>query len=262
MATGATEIVEDAHVAHVKVIALDAPIPDRHLALYVGYNSVEVGQLQGQYIMNHVKKGGNLFFFNGSANDPRDSDQLTGYYSDVLHPPGRQSPYHVADYVLGVPPTTASGRQMMRDFLDTTKPSPRIQGIVAVNDEVAAGMISSLRKRHYSPWPVVVGQDASLAGVSNLLTGHEALTLYKPVWAEADTAADGASALAANRPVPSAFNQRYTLLFEQGKVRAALLAPVPLTPSNIESTVIKDRYISSSALCASHQKLCRKYHIK
>jgi D-xylose transport system substrate-binding protein len=258
--TAATQIILDAHARHVKVISLDAAIPAHGLDLFAGYDSFRAGKLQAMYILSHVRKHGNLLFLNGSSNDPRDDNQRVGAYDRILSPLQQKRYYGSAGYWFAPNPTKKAGEQLMRQILRTNK-NISIQGIVAVNDDVAAGVIQVLDSLRYRGHPVIVGRDASLVGASNVLRGKEAMTVYRPVHPEAVAAADAANAILTHKPIPKEFSNSYKLIEQQGTVRAALLEPIRVTRDNIGSTVIKDKFVSRTALCADAVKLCRKYHI-
>jgi D-xylose transport system substrate-binding protein len=69
-----------------------------------------------------------------------------------------------------------------------------IQGVLAANDNIAGAVIADLKAKHLHPLPLS-GQDASVAGVQNIISGWQTGTVYKYVPAEAKAAADAAVAL-------------------------------------------------------------------
>jgi D-xylose transport system substrate-binding protein len=74
------------------------------------------------------------------------------------------------------------------------KTNNNIQGIVAANDNIAGAVIADLKAKHLKPIPLS-GQDASAAGVQNIISGWQTGTVYKYVPAEANAAAAAAVAL-------------------------------------------------------------------
>ena len=74
------------------------------------------------------------------------------------------------------------------------KTNNHIQGILAANDNIAGAVIADLKAKHLSPIPLS-GQDASAAGVQNIISGWQTGTVYKYVPDEAKAAADAAVAL-------------------------------------------------------------------
>ncbi len=74
------------------------------------------------------------------------------------------------------------------------KTSNKIQGVLAANDNIAGAVIADLKAKHLSPLPLS-GQDASVQGVQNIISGWQTGTVYKYVPAEANAAAAAAVAL-------------------------------------------------------------------
>ncbi len=74
------------------------------------------------------------------------------------------------------------------------KTNNNIQGVLAANDNIAGAVIADLKAKHLKPLPLS-GQDASVGGVQNIISGWQTGTVYKYVPAEAKAAADAAVAL-------------------------------------------------------------------
>ena len=74
------------------------------------------------------------------------------------------------------------------------KTSNKIDGVLAANDGLGNAAISALKQRKLPQIPVT-GQDATLEGIQNIVTGDQCMTVYKAIQKEAD-AAGGAGHLA------------------------------------------------------------------
>ena len=74
------------------------------------------------------------------------------------------------------------------------KTSNHIQGVLAANDNIAGAVVADLKAKGLKPLPLS-GQDASVQGVQNIISGWQTGTVYKYVPAEAKAAADAAVAL-------------------------------------------------------------------
>ena len=74
------------------------------------------------------------------------------------------------------------------------KTNNNIQGVLAANDNIAGAVIADLKAKHLKPLPLS-GQDASVAGVQNIISGWQTGTVYKYVPDEANAAAQAAVAL-------------------------------------------------------------------
>src|SRR5439155_52222 len=81
---------------------------------------------------------------------------------------------------------------------------PNINAVVTPNDDNANAVISVLQKNSIpaNSFPTT-GQDASTAGLQNILKGYQCGTVYKPVYAEAQAAAALAVYLRAGQTPPS-----------------------------------------------------------
>jgi D-xylose transport system substrate-binding protein len=74
------------------------------------------------------------------------------------------------------------------------KTNNHIQGVLAANDNIAGAVVADLKAKGLKPLPLS-GQDASVQGVQNIISGWQTGTVYKYVPAEAKAAAEAAVAL-------------------------------------------------------------------
>ncbi len=107
------------------------------------------------------------------------------------------------------------------------------------------------------------GQDATAAGIQNILLGKQTMTVYKPIQAEADVAANAALALCAGEDpstITSDFEfQTIGITAEDGKPADAAegegvvpylaLTPTGVTVDNIGDTVIADGFRTVEEIC-------------
>ena len=108
----------------------------------------------------------------------------------------------------------------------------------------------------------ISGQDATQAGIQNIVLGKQAMTVYKPIEAEADVAAKAALALCAGddpSAVESDFDFKLTgIKAEDGKpseetgdgiVPYLALTPIGVTVDNIADTVVADGFRTTEEIC-------------
>ena len=72
--------------------------------------------------------------------------------------------------------------------------SNNIDGVVAANDGIAGAVVATLKAKGLKPIPLS-GQDATVQGVQNIISGWQTMTVYKYVPDEANAAAAAAVAL-------------------------------------------------------------------
>jgi D-xylose transport system substrate-binding protein len=141
---------------------------------------------------------------------------------------------------------------------------PNINAVLMPNDENGAPIIHYLQTKGIkaNTFPVT-GQDATLTGLQNVISGYQCGTVYKPIYLEAQAAVALAMYIRAGLTPPSALvNGTAKDVSTGAEVKSILLTPEWVTPSTVQSTVIKDGFVPASQLCAgSFAADCTKYGI-
>jgi D-xylose transport system substrate-binding protein len=229
-------------------LTLGAP---KGTADYVSFNNVHVGQLIGQGFVScvsawHVKHP-NVVVMHGSVTDNNATLFAQGY-NGVLTPYFSSGKYTLAAKTAGTwVPTDA-----LTEFTGALSAHSDINSAVIPNDETGAPIISYLRSHGIKPktFPTT-GQDATLTGLQNILAGYQCGTVYKPIYLEAQAAVALALYLRAGKTAPASLvNATSTDPTNGNQVPSVLLTPEWVTPSNMNSTVIKDNFVPASQLCA------------
>jgi D-xylose transport system substrate-binding protein len=129
-----------------------------------------------------------------------------------------------------------------------------INATVEANDGLGNAVITVLKNSGVKANTIpTTGQDATLQGMANVLTGFQCGSVYKAVYQEAQAAVALATVLRANATPPSALVNGTTAPPSgvTGSTQpAVLLVPMWVNKANMASTVIKDKFVSASALCA------------
>ncbi len=117
---------------------------------------------------------------------------------------------------------------------------------MAANDGLGNAAISALKQRKLPQVPVT-GQDATVQGIQNIVSGDQCMTVYKAIKKEADAAAKLAIALAKGQ-TPS---EKTTPVNNQTKdVPSILLEPVAVTKDNIKQYVGEVDFPKLEEICA------------
>jgi D-xylose transport system substrate-binding protein len=146
---------------------------------------------------------------------------------------------------------TWDGPTALTDFQGAFTAHPSINAAVTPNDNNASGIISYLQGKGLKPktFPFT-GQDASLVGFQNVISGYQCGTVYKPIWLEAQAAASLAVYLRAGlKPPAGLVNGTTADSVSKTNVRSVLLTATWVTPELIQKTVIADKVIKASDLC-------------
>jgi D-xylose transport system substrate-binding protein len=126
-----------------------------------------------------------------------------------------------------------------------------INAVVTPNDDNANAVISYLKTLKVPPktFPTT-GQDATLTGLQNILTGYQCGTVYKPIYLEAQAAAALALYVRAGETPPAGLINGKTMDSAQKKdVPSILMVPIWVTAKTIANTVVKDKFVDVAKLC-------------
>ncbi|MCL6454036.1 MAG: sugar ABC transporter substrate-binding protein [Alicyclobacillus sp.] len=234
----AATIVNEANQAGVKVISYDRMITNAKVDYYVSFDNEEVGRLQGQYIADHTPKGGTVVMIDGAQTDNNALLFAKGAH-DVLDPLFKSGQLKLGyeSYTPNWDP--ANGQKEMEAAL--TRLNNKVSAVLAANDGLAGAVIQALSAQGLAGKVPVTGQDATDAGLHDILAGTQSMTVYKAVPREAKLAAELAVDIVDGKSIGSDI---ITGKVNNGAedVPAALLTPVVVTKDNIQSTVIKDGF--------------------
>jgi len=226
---------------------------------YVSFNNVEVGTLIGKgftacVTAEKVAKP-NVLVMRGAPTDNNATLFAQGYNA-VLAPLFANKQYVEVGTPAGTwdPPTAES------EFQQEFTAHKNINSAVIPNDENAAPIITYLQrlKIKAGTFPIT-GQDATLVGLQNILSGYQCGTVYKPIYEEAQAAVGLAMYLRASKKPPAGLVNGQTLdSTSSTQVPSVLLTPEWVTPSNMNSTVIADQFVPAQQLCVgSYVAACK-----
>jgi D-xylose transport system substrate-binding protein len=231
---------------------------------YVSFNNVYVGTLLGNGLVSCIAawkvKNPQVIVMRG---DPTDNNAtlFADGYDAVLAPYFSKGTYKDVSNPAGTwTPATA-----LTEFEAAYTAHPNINAGLMPNDENGAPIIHYLVGRGIKPdtFPMT-GQDATLTGLQNIISGYQCGTVYKPIYLEAQAAVALAMYLRADITPPSSLVNGSVKDIDESNtpVPSILLTPEWVTPSNMASTVIADNFVPASQLCAgSYAADCSKYGI-
>lgn len=252
--TAAATIVEKALAQHVPVIAYDRLIQDKNTAFYVSFDNVKVGQLQGQYISDNYQSyvtangNNNLVMINGSQTDNNAVLFKQGAHSalDPLISGGKLTKVYEQFTPNWDNPTAETEMQAA-----LTQTGGKLAIAYVANDGMAGTVIAALQQAHLAGKVLVTGQDATVAGIQNILLGNQSMTVYKAISKEANAAAQLAAALSAGTSTASLTNGAKTATQDGGNLASVLETPVAVDKTNIASTVLADGFVTKADICAN-----------
>lgn len=249
-------IVAYANRNHVPVLSYDRLIQDSKPAGYVSFNNTKVGELQGQYIADHVKPGGSIIMINGAPTDPNAFDFRNGALS-VLSPLVKAGKLKISYSVMT--PDWSPENAFRETQQALTRLDNHVDGVLAANDGTASGAIRALQEVGLAGKVPVTGQDATDGGLTYILEGLQSMTVFKYIPDEAAAAAQYALGLALDGKAPAGLVNAHV---NNGMidVPSVLLTPLVVTEANMGDTVVKSGYAKLSDICvgaATKAPLCQ-----
>ncbi len=246
------EIESYAKAHGVAVIDYDRLTLGGSRSFYVSFNNVEVGTLLGKGLVSCVASWGvshpNVIVMRGAATDNNATLFAQGYDAVMASYFGSGAWTQEATPAGTWTPATA-----LTEFQQAYTAHPTSNAALIPNDENGAPIISYLQSLHIPAkhFPTT-GQDATLVGLQNVLSGYQCGTVYKPIYEEAQATVALAMFLRAGQTPPSSLvNGTVTDTTSNTQVPSVLLTPEWVTPTNMASTVIADGFVSGAQLCTA-----------
>jgi D-xylose transport system substrate-binding protein len=239
-------IAANAKSQDVKVIDYDRLTLNGDSDYYVSFDNEQVGKLQGQGLVDCLgnTNGQSIAELNGSPTDNNATLFKNGYDS-VLNPMYDQGKLKkVADQ--SVPDwDNQKALTIFEQMLQKT--GNQIDGVLAANDGLGNAVISALKQRKLPQIPVT-GQDATLQGIQNIVSGDQCMTVYKAIKKEADAAAKIAIALAKGE-TPTVSDK-----IDNGtkEIPAQFETPVAVTKDNISKYLGEPDFPKKEDICAGN----------
>ena len=127
-----------------------------------------------------------------------------------------------------------------------------IQGVIGANDNIAGAVVATLKAKGLRPI-ALSGQDATVQGVQNVISGWQTNTVYKYVPDEANAAAAAAIALyKGTRP-----KSNTTRPNGKKKMPTFVIPVVSITKANY-TRLFRDKFLKRSEVCSGeYRKFCK-----
>jgi D-xylose transport system substrate-binding protein len=241
-ASGAA-IEQQATKAGVITVDYDRLTPGGGAALYVSFDNVKVGEVQGTALTKCPQvaneKKVEYVDIDGAPTDNNATLFAQGYDSVLSKQPGWT---RVAKQTGNWDAPTAG-----RVFNSMFAAHPNIKAVMSANDTMAGAVITDLKRVHLNGKVAVGGQDATAAGLQQIMDGNQCFTIYKPSALEAGPAIKAIAQLA-NGQVPD--TNGVTIQDPQTKkqVPAILATPIAITKENVAQP-INDQYTPKKTVC-------------
>src|SRR6266487_5289023 len=247
-------IVAAAKAKNVPIIAYDRLIYSNDTNSYVSFDGVAVGKLQGDYVAMHyqsyVTANGtkNTVVINGAQTD--NNALLFSKGAHQLLDPLFSSGALKNVYEKFTPGwNNATAQTEMQAALTLT--GNKVAVAYVANDGMANNVIAALKAVKLNGKVLVTGQDATVAGIQNILKGDQAMTVYKAITKEAMATAQLVAAISNGADTSSLTGGRTTTIPQSGgaNIASVLETPVTVGKTNIKDTVLADNFVTVQEIC-------------
>ncbi len=229
-------VFKEAKKAGIKIISYDRVVLSPEVDLWVTFDNVKVGQMQGEALMKALPKG-NVYVLKG---DPGDNNAKL-FNAGAMK---AMAPYVEKGDI------KILGEQSVKDWLPAnalqitenvlTQFQNKIDGVLAPNDGTAGGVIQALAGQKLAGKVPVTGQDAELAACKRIIAGTQLMTVYKSLNKLATESAKMTVALVKGEPLP------HPTVKNEG-VDTMQLEPINITKENID-LLVKDGFYTKEQL--------------
>lgn len=174
-ADGAAAAAKKAKGEGVKIISYDRLIMGQDVDVYLSFDNVKVGELQGEYITNLVPKG-SYILMSGAPTDNNAKLFKEGAMHFIQPLIDKGDIKVILDQpVIDWQPSNA--QKIVENAL--TLADNKVDAILAPNDGTASGAIAALEAQGLAGKVPVTGMDAELAAAQRVVQGTQTFTVFK-----------------------------------------------------------------------------------
>ena len=240
---------DDIKVINYDRLTIEGPGAD----LYVSFDNVQVGRTMAEIMEPAIDALGvdtpRIVQLNGGPEDNNATLFRDGYFETVGARVDAGDWELVADQAVPGWDNQQALTIMEQILVDIDND---VDAIFAANDGLANSAAVAVENAGLGTVPIS-GQDATAAGMQNLLLGRQLMSVYKPIKNEAGVAAAAALALARGESLDSVTSEFdfavSTLNNGTNDIPFFALTPIGVTADNIAETVIADGFRTVDEIC-------------
>ncbi len=235
---GAAMIVEKARQNGVKVISYDRIVTDCEYELFVGFDSVKIGELQAEWLIHAMPKG-DYALLSGAPTD-FNATLIRRGADAVLQPAVARGDIRIVADEAVVDWQADNAKALIAAALAAA--NNKIDAILAPNDNAAGAVVEELATVGLAGKTLVVGHDGDLAGLKRIVEGSQQMTVFKDVRLLGQTALRLALQLARGETIDTGGKTQYN---EYTNIPAVLIDPVGADKTNLDQVVIQNGFFTA-----------------
>lgn len=236
-AAAAATLVDKANQEGVPVVSYDRLITNTDkLNIYLSFDNVKVGELQGKYITEQVSEG-NYIIMSGAPTDNNAKLFKEGAmkYIQPLIDSGKINVISEQGVENWIP---ENALKIVEAALSANENN--VQAILAPNDGTAGAAIQALTAQGLAGKVPITGQDAEKSAAKRIMEGTQSMTIFKDTRDLGQAAIEVAIKLAKEEKIDTNGN------VDNGKISvpSVLLEPNVVTKENLKEILVDSGYIS------------------
>ncbi len=255
-----------ADAAGVQVIDYDRVNLGGTAPYYVSFDNEDVGKLQAQTLVDCLDAQGvdkpKIIMMNGGTDVDNNAVLFQKGAHEVFDPLVESGDLEIAQEATVKGWKVENAAPAFTQAL--TASGSDIQGVLAANDDIANAVIGVLKNEGADGKVVVTGQDSSVEGLQNVITGKQSMTIFKNVTLEAGAAAALAISLISGTDPAEAGITLSPFEDPQApdhQLQALLLPSQVITQANVQD-VIDAGALTADEICAGIEDDCSKLGIE
>jgi D-xylose transport system substrate-binding protein len=259
-------VEQQAAAAGVQVIDYDRVNLGGTAPYYVSFDNEDVGKLQAQTLVDCLDAQGvdkpKIIMMDGGTDVDNNAVLFAKGAHEVFDPLVDAGKLEIAQEAVVKGWKVENAAPAFNQAL--TASGSDIQGVLAANDDIANAVIGVLKQQGGEGKVVITGQDASVEGLQNVVTGKQSMTIFKNVTLEAGAAAQLAISLISGSDPAAAGMTLAPFEDPQSpdhKLQALLLPSEVITQGQVQD-VIDAGALTADDICAGIEDDCAKLGIK
>ena len=251
-------VLAQAKEANIPVISYDRLIMNTDaISYYATFDNYLVGKTQGEFLVDalDLENADGPFNLEIVTGDPGDNNVnfFYGGAMDVLQP-------YIDEGKLVVPSgqiakeevatanwATDAAQSRFENILSSNyADGTNLDAVLASNDSTALGVENALAANYTGEYPIITGQDCDIANVANIVSGKQAMSVFKDTRALASQVVEMVDAIISGEEVP--VNDTETYDNGTGIIPSYLCEPVAVTQDNYKEMLIDSGYYTEDQI--------------
>jgi D-xylose transport system substrate-binding protein len=255
--SGSAAAIEKAATAKgVKSIDYDRQVEGGTAVLYASFNGHTVGVLQGQGVVKGLKATGKysqkpVVASLWGGEEDANSFLFKGGVDQVLNPLYKNGTLNKGPQQFVPGWDNQKAGTIFQQMLVRT--ANKIDAVAAANDGLANAVVVALKQRGLKPIPLS-GQDATVQGVQNIISGWQTMTVFKDVRKLATATAQAAIKIIKGQKPPTT---GFVTTKGRSKEPAYLIPPQSITKANWK-ILVTGGFLKRAEICSgTFAKFCK-----